>query len=192
MKKLLFWIVIIAIIIMAISFPVVRWIFGICLVLVIGFVVLMSNNNSGNEDDRMTKKFGEDYKTAIANGQLGLRTAYPCKPDSHYTSKSTIEEIANIKFPNFTVIECKETLEDFTGDYSGEATLEFSVPIDDDIIMQIEDDMQKDGSLWRKGENGEYVCDLLKPYVGEPVTDEFWTLLIHENKREGIIRYGRV
>jgi hypothetical protein len=191
MKKLLFWIVIIAIIIMAISFPVVRWIFGICLVLVIGFVVLMSNN-SGNEDDRMTKKFGEDYKTAIANGQLGLRTAYPCKPDSHYTSKSTIEEIANIKFPNFTVIECKETLEDFTGDYSGEATIEFSDPIDNDIITQIEDDMQKDGSLWRKGENGEYVCDLLKPYVGEPVTDEFWTLLIQENKREGIIRYGRV
>ncbi len=191
MKKLLFWIVIIAIIIMAIYFPVVRWIFGICLVLVIGFVVLMSNN-SGNEDDRMTKKFGEDYKTAIANGQLGLRTAYPCKPDSHYTSKSTIEEIANIKFPNFTVIECKETLEDFTGDYSGEATIEFSDPIDNDIITQIEDDMQKDGSLWRKGENGEYVCDLLKPYVGEPVTDEFWTLLIHENKREGIIRYGRV
>lgn len=191
MKKLLFWIVIIAIIIMAISFPVVRWILGICLVLVIGFVVLMSNN-SGNEDDRMTKKFGEDYKTAIANGQLGLRTAYPCKPDSHYTSKSTIEEIANIKFPNFTVIECKETLEDFTGDYSGEATIEFSDPIDNDIITQIEDDMQKDGSLWRKGENGEYVCDLLKPYVGEPVTDEFWTLLIHENKREGIIRYGRV
>ena len=191
MKKLLFWIVIIAIIIMAISFPVVRWIFGICLVLVIGFVVLMSNN-SGNEDDRMTKKFGEDYKTAIANGQLGLRTAYPCKPDSHYTSKSTIEEIANIKFPNFTVIECKETLEDFTGDYSGEATIEFSDPIDNDIITQIEDGMQEDGSLWRKGENGEYVCDLLKPYVGEPVTDEFWTLLIHENKREGIIRYGRV
>ena len=191
MKKLLFWIVIIAIIIMAISFPVVRWIFGICLVLVIGFVVLMSNN-SGNEDDRMTKKFGEDYKTAIANGQLGLRTAYPCKPDSHYTSKSTIEEIANIKFPNFTVIECKETLEDFTGDYSGEATIEFSDPIDNDIITQIEDDMQKDGSLWRKGENGEYVCDLLKPYVWEPVTDEYWTLLIQENKREGIIRYGRV
>jgi hypothetical protein len=191
MKKLLFWIVIIAIIIMAISFPVVRWIFGICLVLVIGFVVLMSNN-SGNEDDRMTKKFGEDYKTAIANGQLGLRTAYPCKPDSHYTSKSTIEEIANIKFPNFTVIECKETLEDFTGDYSGEATIEFSDPIDGDIITQIEDGMQKDGSLWRKGENGEYVCDLLKPYVGEPVTDEYWTLLIQENKREGIIRYGRV
>ena len=191
MKKLLFWIVIIAIIIMAISFPVVRWIFGICLVLVIGFVVLMSNN-SGNEDDRMTKKFGEDYKTAIANGQLGLRTAYPCKPDSHYTSKSTIEEITNIKFPNFTVIECKETLEDFTGDYSGEATIEFSDPIDNDIITQIEDDMQKDGSLWRKGENGEYVCDLLKPYVGEPVTDEYWTLLIQENKREGIIRYGRV
>lgn len=176
---------------MAISFPVVRWIFGICLVLVIGFVVLMSNN-SGNEDDRMTKKFGEDYKTAIANGQLGLRTAYPCKPDSHYTSKSTIEEIANIKFPNFTVIECKETLEDFTGDYSGEATIEFTTPIDGDIITQIEDGMQKDGSLWRKGENGEYVCDLLKPYVGEPVTDEFWTLLIQENKREGIIRYGRV
>ena len=191
MKKLLFWIVIISIIIMAISFPVVRWIFGICLVLVIGFVVLMSKN-SGNEDDRMTKKFGEDYKTAIANGQLGLRTAYPCKPDSHYTSKSTIEEIANIKFPNFTVIECKETLEDFTGDYSGEATIEFSVPIDDDIITQIEDGMQEDGSLWRKGENGEYVCDLLKPYVGEPVTDEYWTLLIQENKREGIIRYGRV
>jgi len=191
MKKLLFWIVIIAIIIMAISFPVVRWIFGICLVLVIGFVVLMSNN-SGNEDDRMTKKFGEDYKTAIANGQLGLRTAYPCKPDSHYTSKSTIEEIANIKFPNFTVIECKETLEDFTGDYSGEATIEFSDPIDNDIITQIEDDMQKDGSLWRKGEKGEYVCDLLKPYVGKTVTDEFWTLLIQKNKCEGIIRYGRV
>ena len=33
---------------------------------------------------------------------------------------------------------------------------------------------------------------LLKPYVGKPVTDEFWTLSIHENVSEGVVRYGRV
>jgi hypothetical protein len=52
--------------------------------------------------------------------------------------------------------------------------------------------MSKGDSRWRKGENGEYVCDLLRPYVGKPVTDEFWTLSIHKNMTEGIVRYGRV
>ena len=140
----------------------------------------------------MKRKFGENYKQLMADGKLGLCIACSCKPDPRYTSVADIQKKSNINLPMFVVSECKETLEDFTGDYSGEAMIEFSTPIDDEIIAQIEDEMQKDSSLWRKGENGSYVCDLHKPYVGKPVTDEFWTLLIQENKREGIIRYGRV
>ena len=140
MKKLFVWVVIIAIIALAIYFPIARWAIGIGVVLIIGIIVLMFNN-SDNEDERMAEKFGKDYKTTIANGKLGLRLAYPCKPDSHYTSKSAIEGIANIILPNFAIKECKETLEDFTGDYNGEATIEFENPIDDTIILQIENDM---------------------------------------------------
>jgi hypothetical protein len=70
--------------------------------------------------------------------------------------------------------------------------LDFGSIVDDNIIQQIEENMKQEDSRWRKGENGEYVCDLLRPYVGKHVTDEFWTLSIHKNMTEGIVRYGRV
>ena len=181
-----------SIIILGIYYPIVWWIIGIGLIIVIALIYLFICISDKSSESSMKEKFGENYKELIQTGKLGLRIACPCKPDIRYTSKKEIEKLSNISLPDFVIKECKETLGDITGDYSGEATIEFSDPIDNDIITQIEDDMQKDGSLWRKGENGEYVCDLLKPYVGEPVTDEFWTLLIQENKREGIIRYGRV
>jgi hypothetical protein len=192
MKRVLLGLVIIGIIVLGMYYPIVWWITGIAILLIVVFFVWLISGSDKREEERMIEKFGKDYKDAKAQGKLGFRTPYPCKPDEYHTSKKRIEDIAKIQLPDFCVKECMETLEDFTGDYSGEATIEFSVPIDDDIITQIEDGMQEDGSLWRKGENGEYVCDLLKPYVGEPVTDEYWTLLIQENKREGIIRYGRV
>jgi len=123
---------------------------------------------------------------------LTIEDKEDCLSDSRYTSKKEIEKLANINLPDFKIKERNEALTDFTGNYSGEATIEFCTIIDDSIIRQINDDMSKGDSRWRKGENGEYVCDLLRPYVGKPVTDEFWTLSIHKNMTEGIVRYGRV
>ena len=105
----------------------------------------------------MKEKFGENYKELIQSGKLGLRTAYHCKPDSYYTSKTEIEKLANISLIDFTIKECKETLGDITGDYSGEAVIDFCSVVDDNIIQQIEEDMKQEDSRWRKGENGEYV-----------------------------------
>jgi len=192
MKRILSLSALAGFIALGIYYPIVWWIIGIAIVVIIALIYFALSSYDKTHEDFMKRKFGENYKQLMTDGKLGLRIACSCKPDPRYTSVANIQKESSINLPPFVVSECKETLEDFTGDYSGEATIEFSVPIDDDIIMQIEDDMQKDGSLWRKGEKGEYVCDLLKPYVGEPVTDEFWTLLIQENKREGIIRYGRV
>ena len=47
---------------------------------------------------------------------------------------------------------------------------------------------REDGSLWRKANAGVYVCDLLKPYVGKPVTDKFWNSSIKEKYSNGTIR----
>ena len=192
MKKVIFGVLGICIIALGIYYPIVWWIIGIAIVVIIALIYFALSSYDKTHEDFMKRKFGENYKQLMNDGKLGSRIACSCKPDSRFTSVADIQKKSNINLPPFVVSECKETLEDFTGAYSGEATIEFSVPIDDDIITQIEDGMQEDGSLWRKGENGEYVCDLLKPYVGKPVTDEFWTLSIHKNMTEGIVRYGRV
>lgn len=181
-----------SIIILGIYYPIVWWIIGIGLIIVIALIYLFICISDKSSESSMKEKFGENYKELIQTGKLGLRIACPCKPDIRYTSKKEIEKLSNISLPDFVIKECKETLGDITGDYSGEATIEFCTIIDDSIIRQINDDMSKGDSRWRKGENGEYVCDLLKPYVGKPVTDEFWTLSIHKNMTEGIVRYGRV
>jgi hypothetical protein len=181
-----------SIIILGIYYPIVWWIIGIGLIIVIALIYLFICISDKSSESSMKEKFGENYKELIQTGKLGLRIACPCKPDIRYTSKKEIEKLSNISLPDFVIKECKETLGDITGDYSGEATIEFCTIIDDSIIRQINDDMSKGDSRWRKGENGEYVCDLLRPYVGKPVTDEFWTLSIHKNMTEGIVRYGRV
>lgn len=192
MKRILCLSALVGLIALGIYYPIVWWIIGIAIVVIIALIYFVLNSYDKTHEDFMKRKFGENYKQLMTDGKLGLCIACSCKPDSRFTSVADIQKKSNINLPPFVVSECKETLEDFTGDYSSEAMIEFTTPIDGDIITQIEDGMQKDGSLWRKGENGEYVCDLLKPYVGEPVTDEYWTLLIQENKRERIIRYGRV
>ena len=92
MKKIFFQVVVITIFILAIYTAIVRWILGITLVLVIGLLIWIFRCN-WNDDYRMIEKFGKDYKAAISNGKLGLRTLYPCRPDSYYTSKSAIEKM---------------------------------------------------------------------------------------------------
>lgn len=191
MKKIFFQVVVITIFILAIYSAIVRWILGITLVLVIGLLIWIFRCN-WNDDYRMIEKFGKDYKAAISNGKLGLRTLYPCRPDSYYTSKSAIEKMANIHLPNFTIKECKESSEDFTGDYSGEATIEFQKVIDDDFLFQVHNEMKKEHSQWQKMKNGNYICLLSQPYIAEPHNDVFWSLSVKEGSAIGKIKYGRV
>jgi hypothetical protein len=192
LKTILVILILGSIIVLGIYYPLVWWIIGIGLIIVIALIYLFISSIDKSSELSMKEKFGENYKELIRSGKLGLRTAYSCKPDIHYTSTIEIEKLAIISLPYFTIKERKESLGDITGDYSGEAVLDFGSIVDDNIIQQIEENMKQEDSRWRKGENGEYVCDLLKPYVGKPVTDEFWTLSIHENMSEGIVRYGRV
>ena len=192
MKSIFIVLIFTGIIVMGILFPVVWWIIGIGLIAVFVLFYLIISGFDKNEDSYMKYKFGENYRDLMAKGLLGLRTACQCKPDSRYTSKERIEELANIKIPDFTIKESKETLADFTGDYSGVTEIDFCKTIDENIIIQIENDMKQEHSRWRKRENDDYVCDLLKPYVSDPPTDEYWTLAIYKNKSKGVIRYGRV
>ena len=159
MKGLLFVLIAIGIIILGMYFPIVWWIIGITILLIVVLIVWLISGIDKREDERMIRKFGKDYKNAIAKGELGLRTLYPCRPDEYHTSKTRIEEIAWIKLPDFSVKECKETLEDFTGDYSGEAIIEFNETIGDTIIMQIVEAMKGEPSKWRmKGSDFMNVC----------------------------------
>ena len=141
----------------------------------------------------MIRKFGKDYKNAIAKGELGLRTLYPCRPDEYHTSKTRIEEIAWIKLPDFSVKECKETLEDFTGDYSGEAIIEFNETIGDTIIMQIVEAMKGEPSKWRMKGSDLYECVLAEPNLtAKPRNDVNWKLSLQKDSVIGRIVYGRV
>lgn len=191
MKRILFQVAVMTIIVLAVYVPFVRWILVIGLVLIIGFVILLFRCN-WDDDYSMIDKFGKDYKVAIANGKLGLHTLYPCKPAPHYTSKSAIDKIANVQLPNLVVKECKESLEDFTGDFSGEAIIEFQEVIGDDVLVQIRNDMKKEQSKWQKQNDGSYICLLSEPHLAEPCDDVYWSLSVKEGSAIGTIRYGRV
>lgn len=138
------------IIVLGIYYPVIWWIIGIGLITAIALIYLFISIIDKSSKSSMKEKFGENYKELIQSGKLDLRTAYPCKPDSHYTSKTEIEKLTNINLPDFVIKECKETLGDITGDYSGEAEIEFCTIIDDCIIRQVNDDMRLGHSRWRK------------------------------------------
>lgn len=142
----------------------------------------------------MKWKFGEDFQKAIDSGQLSLHEAYPCVPDRQYTSKRNIEKECGFKLPNFTIKECRETLSDFTGDYWGEADIEFDVPIDDNIILQIEEEMKHKKTKWEKWEgDSDYLCHLLEPNLDvRPSQDVFWRLIIRKDSTKGEIVYGRI
>ena len=135
----------------------------------------------------------KDYKNAIAQGKLGLTHAYPCKPDEYHTSKIEIEEIAKIKLTDFSVMECKETLEDLTGDYSGEVTIEFDEPIGNSVKMQIVEAMKGEPSKWRMKGSDLYECVLAEPNLTvKPRNDVYWKLSLQKDSVIGRIVYGRV
>ena len=193
MKGLLFVMIAIGIIVLGMYFPIVWLIIGIAILLIVALIVWLISGIDKREEERMTAKFGKDYKDAIAKGKLGLRTLYPCRPDAYHTSKKEIEESGKIQLPDFSVKECKETLEDFTGDYSGEATVEFKEPIGDSVIMQIEGAMKLGQSKWRMIGNGTYECVLTEPNLStKPSKDEFWRISLQKNSVIGKIVYGRV
>ena len=183
----------IGIIILGMYFPIVWWIIGITILLIVVLIVWLISGIDKREDERMIRKFGKDYKNAIAKGKLGLRTLYPCRPDEYHTSKTRIEEIAWIKLPDFSVKECKETLEDFTGDYSGEAIIEFNETIGDTIIMQIVEAMKGEPSKWRMKGSDLYECVLAEPNLtAKPRNDVYWKLSLQKDSVIGRIVYGRV
>ena len=191
--KILLRVIVVGIIVLGMYFPIVWWIIGIAILLIVVLIVWLISGIDKREDERMIRKFGKDYKNAIAKGKLGLRTLYPCRPDEYHTSKTRIEEIAWIKLPDFSVKECKETLEDFTGDYSGEAIIEFNETIGDTIIMQIVEAMKGEPSKWRMKGSDLYECVLAEPNLtAKPRNDIYWKLSLQKDSVIGRIVYGRV
>ena len=193
MKRVLLGAVIVGVIVLGMYYPMVWWITGIAVLLIVVLFVWLISGSDKREEEQMVKKFGTDYKNAIAKGKLGLRTPFPCTPDEYHTSKINIEKITKIQLPFFSVKECKETLTDFAGDYSGEATIEFKEPIGDSVIMQIEGAMKLGQSKWRMIGNGTYECVLTEPNLStKPSKDEFWRISLQKNSVIGKIVYGRV
>jgi uncharacterized membrane protein len=193
MKRVLLGAVIVGVIVLGMYYPMMWWITGIAVLLIVVLFVWLISGSDKREEEQMVKKFGTDYKNAIAKGKLGLRTPFPCTPDEYHTSKINIEKIAKIQLPFFSVKECKETLTDFAGDYRGEATIEFKEPIGDSVIMQIEGAMKLGQSKWRMIGNGTYECVLTEPNLStKPSKDEFWRISLQKNSVIGKIVYGRV
>lgn len=193
MKRVLFGAVVIGIVVLGMYNPIVWWISGMALLLIVVFFVWLISGSDKREEERMIVKFGTDYKDAIAKGELGLRTPYPCTPDEFHTSKKKIEDIAKVQLPDFSVKECKETLADFTGDYSGEATIEFNEPIGESFIMQIEEAMKQQPSNWRIMGGDVYECVLAESdLASKPSNDVFWRLSLQKDSVIGKIVYGRV
>lgn len=185
---------IIAIIVLGIFYPIVWLIIGVGLIIVIALVLFFIKSYDKNDDAFMKNKFGENYKDLIKDGKLGLQTACLCKPDAHYTSKEEIEKLARINLPDFVIKGSKETLADFTGDYSGKAEIEFDRIVDDSIIQQIENKMKQGDSRWRKrNDDKEYICSLIEPDLSAtPSKDEYWRLVLRRDSNLGEIIYGRV
>lgn len=193
MKGFLFVLIFIGIIVLGMYFPLIWWVIGIAILLIVVLIVWLISGVDKREEERMIAKFGKDYKDAIAKGELGLRTLYPCRPDAYHTSKKEIEESAKIQLPDFSIKECKETLEDFTGDYSGEAIIEFDEPIGNSVIMQIVEAMKGEPSKWRMKGSDLYECVLAEPNLTvKPRNDVYWKLSLQKDSVIGRIVYGRV
>jgi len=168
-----------------------RWIVGIGLLLIVAFFLyVLFEDFDGTKE--LKWKFGDGYEEAIRQGKLSLWKAYPCVPNGYYTSKSRIEELSEVTFPDFIVKECQETLVDFTGDYSGMAEIEFEKSIDDEIIREVTDNMRISGSKWHRDGSYRYSCDLKKPNLDYSRDDEFWRISIIKGDSKGYITYGRI
>ena len=173
-----------------IDFPIAGCIIGIVVLTIVGYLIYRIYHSTG--DSYLEWKFGKDFQKAMDSGQLSLPNEYPCKPNGEYTSKRGIDKESGIELPNFVVKECRETLADFTGDYFGGADIEFECPIDENIILQIEDDMSQGRSKWKNGEgDNEYICYLLEPDLSTR-QHSFWRILIEKGSTLGRIFYGRI
>ena len=70
MKRVIFGVVIIGIIVLGVYFPIVWWITGIAVLLIVVLFVWLLSGSDKREEERMIEKFGKDYKNAIAKGKL--------------------------------------------------------------------------------------------------------------------------
>ena len=61
------------IIILGIYFPIIWWIIGIGLIIVIALLYLFISGMDKSAESSMKEKFGENYKELIQTGKLGLR-----------------------------------------------------------------------------------------------------------------------
>ena len=183
---------VVGIIVLLLCFPAIGSIIGVVVLLIVVYIIYAIYDNTG--DRYLEKKFGKDFQKVIGNGQLSLHEAYPCVPESQYTSKKGIEDECGLELPDFTIKECKETLPDFTGDYCGRADIEFDVPIDDNIILQINENMKHSQSKWERWKgDSDYICHLLEPNLDvRPSQDVFWRLIIQKGSSKGEIVYGRI
>lgn len=196
MRYAFFYFIIAIIIALLLCFPEnAKWIIVAIFASVIGLVIYLVCTYDERQEKYMIEKFGDDYKEKIKEKRqhegMGFISALPCKPDPTFVSKSTIEKKANVSLPDFVVTGCSESLPDFTGDFRGEAIIEFKEVISDRTIEQIETEMTSGHSKWRKDED-LYVCQLSEPFEGDSSNDVFWSISIRRNSKEGTIIYGRV
>ena len=68
MKRVLFVAVAIGVIVLGVYYPVVWWIIGIAVVLIVLLFVWLISGSEKREEDRMIEKFGKDYKNGHAIG----------------------------------------------------------------------------------------------------------------------------
>ena len=81
MKTILIILILGSIIVLGIYYPVVWWIIGITIIVVIALIYFVLSSFDKGHDSFMKNKFGENYKQLMADGKLGLCTACSCQPD---------------------------------------------------------------------------------------------------------------
>ena len=180
---------------------------ALIIVLIIVALIVLIIKKLPSDEEWKAQKWGKDYKTAIETGKLSVNRSYSCEPDSVYTSVNSVNrelyEITGHKdlLPKFDVTYCAETLRDFTGDYSGFATIEFEQPISNEIFDILEkfdkdkcdvlDDTNIDSVNAEQSKKGMTI-NLSTPYEKDNRDDLFWSIKIERNSNEGSISYGRV
>jgi hypothetical protein len=112
---------------------------------------------------------------------------YPCEANPYYTSKVEIEQICKLRFPNYVVKECKESLKRPDGWYMGKAIIEFDCIIDEIVLNQLKSDARQQHMRWRKYRPGEHLIQILNPRSNE--NGSYWAVIIKDNSNIGEIKY---
>lgn len=157
------------------------------LVLIVAGILFSPSNN----DQLMESKFGKHFKEAIEKGELSETTAYPCTPESEFTSSKRINKKTKINLPDFKVVGCEESLRNFNGDFFGRAKIEFSEPISDEIIGMIQKRIQKGDDRWKMLDDEKIECQIYVPFE-KGNDDKWWSVTIQKHSTSGEINYGRI